>query len=60
MASTVVGARPQARRGRQIVLVIIALAIVAYGAAVVRLMMQETELIFRTAAARADTQPTFP
>jgi fermentation-respiration switch protein FrsA (DUF1100 family) len=32
---------------------------VAYGAAVVRLMMQETELIFRTGAARADTRPAF-
>jgi fermentation-respiration switch protein FrsA (DUF1100 family) len=60
MAFTVLGGRPKSRRARQIVLAIIALASVAYGAAVVRLMMQETELIFRTAAARADTQPTFP
>lgn len=60
MGSTVVAARPAARRVRQVVLAIIALAIVAYCAAVARLMMQETELIFRTAAARADTQPTFP
>lgn len=48
-----------ARRVRQVILAVVALAIVAYGAAVVRLMMQETELIFRTAAARADTRPAF-
>ena len=43
-----------------VVLAIIALTVIAYSAAVVRLMMQETELIFRTAAARADTRPAFP
>jgi fermentation-respiration switch protein FrsA (DUF1100 family) len=36
------------------------LVLAAYAAAVVHLMMSETELIFRTAAARADTQPPFP
>jgi uncharacterized protein len=30
-----------------------------YAAAIVRLMLQETELIFRTGAARADTTPSF-
>jgi len=48
------------RRVRQVALAIIALAVVAYGAALVRLMTQETELIFRTAAGRADTRPAFP
>jgi fermentation-respiration switch protein FrsA (DUF1100 family) len=48
------------RRIRQIVLAILALSIMAYGGAVIRLMMQETELIFRTGAARADTRPPFP
>src|SRR5262245_11866283 len=47
------------RRFRQVVVAIVALAIVAYAAAIVRLMMQETELIFRTGAARADTRPAF-
>jgi fermentation-respiration switch protein FrsA (DUF1100 family) len=60
MASTVESARPAGRRLRQVVFAIFALTVIAYGAAVVRLMMQETELIFRTAVARADTRPTFP
>jgi fermentation-respiration switch protein FrsA (DUF1100 family) len=34
--------------------------VVLYAAAIARLMSQETELIFRTAAARADTYPAFP
>jgi uncharacterized protein len=33
---------------------------VLYAGAIARLMSQETELIFRTAAARADTYPSFP
>jgi fermentation-respiration switch protein FrsA (DUF1100 family) len=60
MAFTVESARPAGRRLRQVVFAIIALTVIAYSAAVVRLMMQETELIFRTAVARADTRPTFP
>ena len=60
MASTDESTRPAGRRLRQVVLAIIVLTVIAYGAAVVRLMMQETELIFRTAVARADTRPTFP
>jgi uncharacterized protein len=34
--------------------------VAVYMAAIARLMSQETELIFRTAAARADTRPSFP
>jgi fermentation-respiration switch protein FrsA (DUF1100 family) len=50
------------RRGR-LRRVLVALALVAaflYTAAIVRLMLQETELIFRTRDARADTRPNFP
>ena len=47
-------------RLRRILIVLVALAVGAYAAAVVRLMIEETELIFRTAAARADTPPSFP
>jgi len=36
------------------------LAVLIYMGAVVRLMMQETELIFRTNAARSDHRPSFP
>ena len=45
---------------RRVVLGLLLLAILAYGGAIVHLMLQETELIFRTAAARADTFPSFP
>jgi uncharacterized protein len=60
MASAVESTRPVFRRLRQAVLAIIVLTVIAYGVAVVRLMMEETELIFRTAVARADTRPAFP
>jgi uncharacterized protein len=40
--------------------VLVVLAIGAYCAAVVWLMTQETELIFRTAGAKADVRPPFP
>ena len=45
---------------RRVVLGLLVLAILAYGGAIVHLMLQETELIFRTAGARADTFPSFP
>jgi fermentation-respiration switch protein FrsA (DUF1100 family) len=45
---------------RRVVPGLLVLAILAYGGAIVHLMLQETELIFRTAAARADTFPSFP
>ena len=47
-------------RLRRIVIALVVLAAGAYAAAVVRLMIEETELIFRTGAARADTRPSFP
>ena len=48
------------RRVRQFLIAIIVLTAGTYAAAMVHLMTQETELIFRTAAARADTKPAFP
>jgi uncharacterized protein len=48
------------RLARRAAVVLIVLATLGYAAAVVRLMLQETELIFRTAAARTDGTPTFP
>ena len=50
-------------RGRRLRLALIAVVAIAsgvYAAAVVRLMTQETELIFRTANAPADHKPPFP
>jgi fermentation-respiration switch protein FrsA (DUF1100 family) len=47
-------------RTRKAIIALGLLAVLGYGAAVVRLMTQETELIFRTAAAKADTRPSFP
>ena len=50
-------------RGRRLRLALIGLVAIAsgiYAAAVVRLMTQETELIFRTANAPADHKPLFP
>lgn len=50
------------RRSHRLHQLLIALAVVGsgvYAAAVVRLMTQETELIFRTTVARADTTPSF-
>jgi uncharacterized protein len=52
-------ARPRSRRIRQLFVALAVVAAGVYAAAVVRLMTQETELIFRTAAARADTRPSF-
>jgi fermentation-respiration switch protein FrsA (DUF1100 family) len=54
--------RPRAPRrlARRIAIGLVLLVVAAYAAAVVHLMVSETELIFRTAAARADTQPPFP
>ncbi len=49
-------------RGRRLRLALIALVAIAsgvYAAAVVRLMTQETELIFHTELAKADTKPPF-
>ena len=52
--------RPPVRRLRRVLVALVAIAAGAYAAAVARLMTQETELIFRTDVARADTQPPFP
>ncbi len=54
---------PRHARGRRLRLALIAVVAIAsgvYAAAVVRLMTQETELIFRTANAPADHKPPFP
>jgi uncharacterized protein len=51
---------PKRGRIRRALLALAIVAVLAYVAAMVRLMFQETELIFRTQAARADTRPTFP
>jgi fermentation-respiration switch protein FrsA (DUF1100 family) len=48
------------RNGRRVVLALLILAVLGYAGALVHLVIQETELIFRTAAARADTFPSFP
>ena len=56
---TAAGPRPTRRLLRRVLLVLVALAAVAYAGALVHLMIQETELIFRTSAARADTKPPF-
>jgi uncharacterized protein len=52
-------ARPRSRRLRHALVALVAIGSGVYGAAVVRLMTQETELIFRTAVARTDTRPSF-
>lgn len=52
-------ARPRARRIRQLLVALVVLGSGVYAAAIVRLMTQETELIFRTTVARADTKPSF-
>ncbi len=48
------------RRLRLALIALVAIASGVYAAAVVRLMTQETELIFRTANAPADHKPPFP
>jgi uncharacterized protein len=53
------GRRP-GRLARRIAVAIILIVACTYAAATVRLMLQETELIFRTAVARTDGTPTFP
>jgi uncharacterized protein len=45
---------------RRAIVALLLLGVVVYGAAVAHLMSQETELIFRTAAARADRRPSMP
>jgi pimeloyl-ACP methyl ester carboxylesterase len=52
-------ARPPLRRLRRLFVALVVVAAGVYAAAVVRLMTQETELIFRTTVARADTKPSF-
>jgi fermentation-respiration switch protein FrsA (DUF1100 family) len=44
---------------RRALIGLVLLIVFGYSAAIVRLMLQETELIFRTGAARADTKPSF-
>ena len=51
--------RPRPRLVRRVLIGLVLLTLVAYAAAVVHLMMSETELIFRTSVARADTKPSF-
>jgi fermentation-respiration switch protein FrsA (DUF1100 family) len=45
---------------RRVIVTLVLLIVVAYGAAVAHLMSQETELIFRNATARADRRPSMP
>jgi uncharacterized protein len=45
---------------RHALVVLVALLAGIYAAIVVRLMLQETQLVFRTNVARADTHPRFP
>jgi uncharacterized protein len=45
---------------RRALALLVLLAVVVYAAAIVHLMTQETELIFRTSAARTDHRPPFP
>jgi pimeloyl-ACP methyl ester carboxylesterase len=52
-------ARRRSRRIRQLLAALVVLGSGVYAAAIVRLMTQETELIFRTTVARADTKPSF-
>jgi pimeloyl-ACP methyl ester carboxylesterase len=47
------------RLARRVLIGLVLLVVCAYAAAVVHLMMSETELIFRTSVARADTKPPF-
>jgi uncharacterized protein len=64
LAADATGAAPDVRRRlrlvRRLLLVLAALLVTVYAAAVARLMWQETELIFRTAGARNDARPAFP
>jgi fermentation-respiration switch protein FrsA (DUF1100 family) len=52
-------ARRRSRRLRRVLGALVAIGSGLYAAAVVRLMTQETELIFRTTVARTDTSPSF-
>lgn len=52
-------ARPKSRVLRRVLLALLVLAVVGYGGALANLMLRETELIFRTSVARADTRPPF-
>ena len=51
--------RPRLRLARRVLIGLVLLVVCAYAAAVVHLMTRETELIFRTSVARADTKPPF-
>jgi pimeloyl-ACP methyl ester carboxylesterase len=54
---------PRARGSRtlrRVLIGLLLLVILAYVAATLHLMLRETELIFRTDVARADTRPAFP
>jgi uncharacterized protein len=55
-----VDVRSKRRLAGRVVLGLLVLAVLGYGGAIAHLMLQETELIFRTAAATADTFPSFP
>jgi fermentation-respiration switch protein FrsA (DUF1100 family) len=53
--------RPRRRFAlRHVLIALVALAVAIYAGIVVRLMVQETQLVFRTNVARADTHPRFP
>ncbi|HET7218366.1 MAG TPA: alpha/beta hydrolase [Vicinamibacterales bacterium] len=58
MIATVAHVIPRRRRGRA-ALFLFLIAAVLYGSALGYLMLQETQLIFRTDIARADTRPSF-
>src|SRR5262245_43557879 len=63
MPSPAAGDPPRTRRPgimRRVLIGLLLLRVMAHVAAPVHLMLRETELIFRTNAARADTRPAFP
>lgn len=62
MPSRATGASAPGRHVRRILFALVGLIVLGYAAATARLMWQETELIFRTAAAKAkpDQSPGFP
>jgi hypothetical protein len=58
--ATPIDAPSKRRNVRRFVLALLILAVLVYAGALVHLVLQETELIFRTAGAKADTFPAFP
>jgi uncharacterized protein len=62
MPSSSVGVRQASPRSRirRALIAVTLVAVFGYATAVARLMVQETELIFRTGVARVDAKPPFP